>query len=79
MIRSYELIINSENNVINGQIFNVGFENQSVNDLAKAVKEEIGDDVEIVKSHSDDNRSYHISSKIFDALKFKAEFTKMMQ
>ena len=76
MIRSYELIINSENNVINGQIFNVGFENQSVNDLAKAVKEEIGDDVEIVKSHSDDNRSYHISSKkIFDALKFKAEFT----
>ena len=76
MIRSYEFIINSENNVINGQIFNVGFENQSVNELAKAVKEEIGDDVEIVKSHSDDNRSYHISSKkIFDALKFKAEFT----
>jgi nucleoside-diphosphate-sugar epimerase len=76
MIRSYELIINSENNLINGQIFNVGFENQSVYDLAKAVKEEIGDDVEIAKSHSDDNRSYHISSKkIFDALKFKAEFT----
>ena len=28
-----------------------------------------------VKSHSDDNRSYHISSKIFDAIKFKAKFT----
>jgi len=74
MTRAYELIINSEPKLINGQIFNVGYENQTVNELAAAVKKEIGDDVQVVKSHSDDNRSYHISSKkILDVLNFKAE------
>ena len=34
---------------INGQIFNVGFKNQSVNELANDVKEVIGDDVKIIQ------------------------------
>jgi hypothetical protein len=36
----------------------------------------IGEDIKILRSISNDNRSYHISSdKIFKLLKFKPEFT----
>ena len=48
---------------IAGKIFNAGHENHTVNQLANTVKKVIGDDIEIIKTSSDDNRSYHISSK----------------
>ena len=61
---------------INGQIFNVGFKNQSVNELANDVKEVVGDDVKIINTKSDDNRSYHVSSqKIKDILGFETKHT----
>lgn len=63
MVNSYIAVLNAAPKKINGEIFNVGFKNQSVNELANDVKKVIGDDIEIVKSHSDDNRSYHVSSK----------------
>ena len=76
MIRAYELLINSKTDLINGQIFNAGWENKSVDEIALTVKQNIGDDVKITKSHSDDNRSYHISSqKIKDVLNFETKFT----
>ena len=34
---------------INGEIFNVGYKNQTVNELADNVKEVIGEDVKIIK------------------------------
>ena len=76
MIRAYELLINSKKDLINGQTFNAGWENKSVDEIALTVKQNIGDDVKIIKSHSDDNRSYHISSKkIKDVLNFETKFT----
>ena len=76
MIRAYETIINADNKKINGEIFNAGFDNQSINDLANTVKKEIGKDIKIIRSHVDDNRSYHISSdKIKRELNFKTKFT----
>ena len=61
---------------INGQIFNVGFKNQSVNELANDVKEVIGSDIKIKNTKSDDNRSYHVSSeKIEKVLGFKTKYT----
>jgi len=63
MVDSYLAVLKAHPRKINGQIFNVGFKNQSVNELAIDVKEIIGDDIKIVKSNSDDNRSYHVSSK----------------
>ncbi len=63
MVNSYFAILNADNKKINGEIFNVGFKNQTVNELASNVKEVIGDDIEIVKTKSDDNRSYHVSCK----------------
>ena len=55
--------MNSDLNKIKNQIFNVGFENQSVEALALNVKKNISGDVKLSYKKSDDNRSYHISSK----------------
>ncbi len=76
MVNSYILLINADIKKINGEIFNVGFKNQSVNELALDVKKVIGNDVNIVKTKSNDNRSYHVSSKkISEILGFNTQFT----
>ncbi len=76
MARIYEVLIEADNKIVSGQVFNAGYENQKVIDLANTVKKVIGEDVktEIVKT--DDNRSYHISSeKIKKVLGFSAKKT----
>jgi len=76
MVDSYLAILDASFEKINGQIFNVGFKNQSVNELANDVKEIIGEDVKIVNTKSDDNRSYHVSSqKIKDILNFETQYS----
>jgi len=76
MVDSYLAIIEADPKKINRQIFNVGFRNQSVNELAEDVKIVIGDDIKIINTKSDDNRSYHVSSeKIKDILGFKTKHT----
>ena len=57
--------------LINGMIFNAGYENFSVNQLAEQVKEVVGGNVEIAVSQADDHRSYHISS---DKIELKLGF-----
>jgi nucleoside-diphosphate-sugar epimerase len=58
---------------IAGQIFNAGYENYSVRQIADLVKENLGRaDIAIVVEPTNDNRSYHISSaKIQRELGFK--------
>ena len=69
-------LLNAPLEKINGQIFNVGFKNQSVNELANDVKEVIGSDIKITNTKSDDNRSYHVSSeKIKDILNFNTKYS----
>ena len=63
MVDSYLAILNAKPKKINGEIFNVGFKNQSVNEIAADVKKVVGDDIKIINTKSDDNRSYHVSSK----------------
>ena len=76
MVDSYLAILNAESKKVNGQIFNVGYRNQSVNELAEDVKKVIGSDIRIVNTKSDDNRSYHVSSeKIKDILGFETKYT----
>jgi nucleoside-diphosphate-sugar epimerase len=61
---------------IDGQVFNAGYENQSLNDLAATVKKVVGDDVAIVTEPTNDNRSYRISSaRIKQALGFAPSHT----
>jgi len=76
MIRSYLCLLEAKSNKVNGEIFNAGWQNMSVNDLAIDVKNNVGKDVKIMKSDTNDNRSYHISSnKIKKILNFEAKFT----
>ena len=72
MALTYLNLITAPKDKVAGQIFNAGDENFSVNELSEIVKNVIGEDVEMVVSDTDDNRSYHISSqKILDILGFK--------
>ena len=76
MVRAYISLIEADEKLVSGQIFNAGFENQTVNELALLVKKVIGDNVKIKKIKSNDDRSYHISSKkIEKILGFKTEKT----
>jgi nucleoside-diphosphate-sugar epimerase len=71
MVRSYIHVLTSSNRAINGEAFNVGFENYSVDKIAELVKDVIGEDVVLEKIPTNDNRSYHISStKIVEQLGF---------
>ena len=61
---------------IAGKIYNAGYENQSVKDIAEIVKNAVGSDVTLTTTPSDDNRSYHISSeKIKNELGFVPKHT----
>lgn len=76
MVRSYIHLINTPINKINGKIYNVGFENHTVNELANMVKLSVGNDVEIETKPTNDMRSYHISSKkITSETGFTTKFT----
>jgi len=76
MVDAYVAILDAPDEVIAGQIFNAGYENQSVEELAVMVRDVMGDDVGVVRTASNDNRSYHISSaRILDELGFRATRT----
>ena len=74
MANAYISIIEAPTEKINKQIFNVGGENHSVQELANIVKKIIGKDVSLITTPTNDNRSYHISSeKINEAINFKTK------
>jgi len=75
-----KLLITAPTNKIKNEIFNVGYQNMSISEIAilvkKVVEETFPDNkkIEIEKTKSNDNRSYHINSdKIFNRLGFKAK------
>jgi len=73
MVDAYLILLDSPKELIAGEIFNAGYLNYTVNELANMVKDVIGEDVKLVITPTNDNRSYHISSeKIFTKLGFKA-------
>jgi len=76
MVGAYMSLLKAPKEKIAGNIFNAGYENQSVMELAQTVKTVVGEDVRLIISDTDDDRSYHISSqKIKDELGFKATHT----
>jgi nucleoside-diphosphate-sugar epimerase len=48
---------------IDGRIFNAGYENRTVSEIAETVRNIVGKDIEIVTTPTNDNRSYRISSE----------------
>lgn len=52
-----------EDAAIDGRTYNAGYQNHTVGEIAGIVKSVMGEDVGIVTTPTDDNRSYHISSE----------------
>ena len=75
MVDAYLKILDCTDEEVNGEIFNVGSQNHSVNELAQIVREIVGIDVEISSEISNDNRSYHISS---DKIQSKIGFSTQL-
>ena len=76
MVEAYLVLLKASKEKIAGQIFNAGYENQSVSKIAETVKNVVGEDVKLITTPSDDNRSYHISSqKIKDEIGFETTHT----
>ena len=76
MVESYITVLRAEDKQVSGQIFNAGYENQPVRELAETVRAVVGEHVDLCTTPTDDNRSYHISSeKIKKHLGFTARYT----
>ena len=76
MVEAYMVLLRAPKEKIAGKIYNAGYENQSVKEIAEIVKNTVGRDVKLITTPTDDNRSYHISSnKIKTELGFVAKHT----
>lgn len=72
----YVYILELPKEKIAGKIYNAGYENFTIMQIAEKVRNVIGKNIEIVTTPSNDNRSYHVSSaKIKKELGFEAKHT----
>ena len=77
-VKGYLSVINAEKELIGGEIFNVGSDEQnfSMIDLGKKIGDSINKEYELIVEDSPDNRSYFASyEKIKKTLNFKTEHT----
>jgi nucleoside-diphosphate-sugar epimerase len=63
MADAYLQLLAAPDHAVNGRIFNAGYENHTVRQIAEMVREVVGTTTSIVATPSDDHRSYHISSE----------------
>src|ERR1700685_179325 len=59
----YLLLLDQPDEAIDGKIWNAGYHNLKVRAIADMVRDEVGSNVDIVVTPSDDHRSYHVSSE----------------
>lgn len=72
----YLQLLEAPDEAINGRTWNAGYHNLKVREIANMVRDEVGRNVDIVVTPSDDHRSYHVSSeKIKRDLGFSARRT----
>jgi len=72
----YVKLLSYDDALIDGKVFNAGYHNLKVKEIAELVQKVIGQDIEVEITPTDDNRSYHISSAaIKEALGFEPRFT----
>ena len=68
LVDLYSLLLQVPDEKIAGQVFNTGYQNHTVAELADTVRRVVEDEyagrkIEVVTTPSDDHRSYHISSE----------------
>jgi nucleoside-diphosphate-sugar epimerase len=75
MVDVYLLLLNAPADKIDGQVFNAGYGNHSVMQLAEMVRSKVGEHVRLTVKPTDDPRSYHVSSrKIQQQLGFTPQY-----
>ena len=75
MTDCYIKLLDEKKELIMGEVFNVGYENSKVIDLANKVNNIINLNTKINQTYTDDNRSYHISEKIKRIINFSPKFS----
>jgi len=76
MCDAYLFLLEQPNEKIHKKIYNIGFQNLKVKEIAEMVRKTIDQKIPIEKSHTNDLRSYHVSSKkIKEELGFEAKHT----
>ena len=64
MAAAYLALVDAPDEAVAGKVFNAGYENHTVQELGEMVRDIVGPDrVTLKKVETDDNRSYHISSR----------------
>ena len=59
----YLMLLEAPDRMVDGKIWNAGYDNLKVREIADMVRTKVGNDVDIVVTPTDDHRSYHVSSK----------------
>jgi len=73
MTNAYLLLMAAADKDVDGKVYNAGYENHSVMQLAEMVRRNVGDHAKLEVRPTNDLRSYHVSSrKIKDELGFEA-------
>ncbi|MEI9889054.1 MAG: SDR family oxidoreductase [Rhizomicrobium sp.] len=82
MVSAYLLVLNAPQEKIQGEVFNVAFQNYSIAEIAQIVKRVVEQEmpekgeIGIVTTPTNDNRSYHVNSdKVRRVLGFEPKFT----
>lgn len=82
MVDAYETMLAAPHEKIHREIFNIGFQNHSIANIAEIAKKIVEEEmpergpIKIVTTPSDDNRSYHVNSdKVTRVLGFKPKRT----
>jgi nucleoside-diphosphate-sugar epimerase len=59
----YLMLLEAPQQAVDGKIWNAGYHNLKVREIAEMVRSKVGSGVEIVVTPTDDHRSYHVSSE----------------
>jgi nucleoside-diphosphate-sugar epimerase len=59
----YLTLLDAPDRIVDGKIWNAGYDNLKVSEIADLVRAKVGSDVDIVVTPTDDHRSYHVSSQ----------------
>jgi nucleoside-diphosphate-sugar epimerase len=77
MIEVYRVLLEAPKGKIHRQVFNAGYSNRSVSEIAELVRRQLGDSsIRLDYQSSNDLRSYHVNSdKLANVLGFRANFS----
>lgn len=68
----YVQLLEAPDEAVSGKVWNAGYHNLKVREIAEMVQSQVGQGVDIVVTPSDDHRSYHVSS---DKIRLEFGFT----